>query len=321
MSDTGLDVGYALSSEEFGPNELADLAGRAEDVGFDFASISDHYHPWLDSQGESPFVWSALGAISRTTDELDLGVGVTCPTMRIHPAILAQAVATTATMLEGRFFFGVGTGEQLNEHVLGDRWPPHSVRMEMLAESVEVIRKLWDGGQTSHHGKHYTVENARIYTLPDELPLIVASAFGPQTAAASAKFADGFWSVGPQKVVDTYREKGGEGPAYTQLTVCYADSEDEAVETAHEYWRQSALPGELNQLLPTPTHFEQATEMVTKEDVRDGTIITDPDPQGYIESVEACVEAGYDHVYFHQVGPDQESFFEFAEDELLPALR
>jgi len=193
--------------------------------------------------------------------------------------------------------------------------------MEMLEESIEVMGKLWAGGQTSHHGTHYTVENARLYTLPDELPPVVASAFGPQTAVASAKFADGFWSVGPQDVLDTYREEGGDGSAYTQLTVCYADSEDEAVETAHEYWRQSALPGELNQLLPTPTHFEQATRVVTKEDIREGTIITDPDPQGYIESVEACVEAGYDHVYFHQVGDDQAAFFEFAEDELLPALR
>lgn len=319
MSD--VDLGYALSSEEFGPNELVEQAARAEEVGFDFASISDHYHPWLDAQGESPFVWTTLGGIARATDDLDLGVGVTCPTMRTHPAVIAQAVATVTTMFDGRFFFGVGTGENLNEHVIGEHWPEHPVRMEMLEESIEVIRKLWKGKQTSHHGDHYDVQNACLYTLPEKNPPVVASAFGPKTAAASASFADGFWTTGPAgDLLDAYREEGGEGPAYTQLTACYADSEDEAIATVYEYWRQSLLPGELNQILPTPTHFEQATQMVSEDDVAAGPMITHPDADTHIENIERAIEAGYDHVYVHQVGPDQESFFELYEEEVLPSF-
>jgi len=317
-----VELGYALSSEEHGPNELVDLAVRAEDAGFDFVSVSDHFHPWISQQGHSPFVWSTLGAIARETDEIDVGVGVTCPLMRIHPAIVAQAVASVTTMFEDsgqQFYFGVGTGENLNEHVLGDQWPSHRVRLEMLDEALEVIRTLWTGEMVSHHGEHYTVRNAKLFTTPAETPPICVSAYGDQTAERAADLGDGFWSVGPQDVVETYEQNGGEGPKISQLTVCYAEDEDEAVETAHEWWPNSLLPGQLATELEIPTFFEQACELVEQEDVREAdSLVTDPDPETHVENLREFVDAGYDHVYVHQVGPNQEPFFEFYEDEILP---
>ncbi len=314
---TMVDLGYTLSSEEHPPNALVENAARAEEVGFGFVSISDHFHPWVEAQGESPFVWSTLGGIAHATDEIDVGVGVTCPTVRIHPAILAQAAATTADMLDGRFFFGVGSGENLNEHVLGDRWPEFEVRIEMLEEAVDVIRDLWEGENYSHHGKHYDVENAKLYTLPDELPPIVVSAFGPKSARSAADIGDGLWTVGPkEEPIETYEDAGGSGPKYAQIDVCYAESEDEAIDTVYEQWPNGEISGELSQVLPTPAHFEQAAAMVEREDVEESATPLGSDPQPFIDSVQACVDAGYDHVYFHQIGPDQEGFFEFFEENI-----
>lgn len=313
------NVGYTLSSEEHGPNDLVEYASRAESVGFDFASISDHYHPWTSTQGEAPFVWSTLGGVAQATEDLHIEMGVTCPTMRIHPAIVAQAAATTATMLPGRFGFGVGTGERLNEHVLGDHWPPHHVRLEMLKEAVDVMRKLWTGELVSHEGDHYTVEGARLFTLPEEPPEVHVSAFGEQTASAAGEFGDGFWTVGPREdLLEAYHDAGGDGPAYAQLHVCYAEDEDSAVETAYEHWPNSALAGDLNTELPTPRQFEQAAEMVSKEDIAEGDVLTDPDPEAHVEEIQQFVDAGYDHVVVHQIGPDQESFFECYEEHVLP---
>lgn len=320
-----VELGYTLSSEEHGPTDLVNHAISAEERGFDFASISDHFHPWIGQQGHAPFVWSTLGGIAAATDDLDLGVGVTCPTVRIHPAILAQATATIATMFEEsgqQFYFGVGTGENLNEHVLGDHWPPHDVRLDMLEEAVEVIRKLWTGEMVSHHGDHYTVENAKLFTLPDETPPVCVSAYGDKTASHAADLGDGFWSVGPQDVVETFEEEGGDGPKFGQLTVCYADDEDEAVETAHEWWPNSLLPGQLATELATPQFFEQACEMVEKEDVREAdSIVTNPDPQAHVESIREFVDAGYDHVYVHQIGPEQEEAMDFYAENVLPEFR
>lgn len=314
------DIGYTLSSEEFGPNELVEQARRAEAVGFDFVSVSDHYHPWLSSQGEAPFVWSTLGGIAAAVDEIDVAVGVTCPTIRIHPAILAQAVASTAAMVPEEFYFGVGTGELLNEHVLGDSWPEHAVRLEMLEEAVSVMRRLWAGEQVSYHGTHYDVQNARLFTLPEEDPPVCVSAYGERAARGAAEFGDGFWSVGPQDVIEEWEAAGGDGPRFCQLHACVADSEDEAVRTAHEQWRNSGLPGELASQLPTPTHFEQATQMVSEDDMREGSIITEQDADEHVESFQQAIDAGYDHVYIHQIGDDQEALFDLYEEEILPSF-
>jgi G6PDH family F420-dependent oxidoreductase len=314
-------IGYALSSEEHTPNALVHHARLAEQAGFTFALISDHFHPWVDAQGHSPFVWSVLGAIAHATERLELGTGVTCPTTRIHPAIIAHAAATVAAMMPGRFFLGVGTGENLNEHVLGHRWPPHDLRVEMLEEAVHVIRQLWQGGSQSHHGKHYTVENARLYTLPEELPRIVVAASGPQAAEAAGRFGDGLCSTAPKaEIIKAFTGAGGKGPRYGQMTVCWAASEAEAQRTALKIWPNAALGGELSQELPTPAHFEQATGKATEEQIAE-EVICGPDPQRHITSIRTYIDAGFDHVYIHQIGPDQAGFINFYEREILPKFK
>jgi len=313
-------VGYALSSEEHGPDTLVETGVNAERAGFDFALVSDHFHPWTTTQGNAPFVWSVLAGLARETEDLRVGTGVTCPTVRIHPAILAQATATTAAMFgDDRFFFGIGTGEYLNEHVLGDHWPPTRVRLEMMEEAVEVIRKLWTGENVTHYGDHYTVENARLFTLPDENPDVHASALGPKAAEHVSEYADGLVNTSPDEEVCEIFQEDGDGPHYGQATICYAESEEEARETAYEWWPNTAVPGELGQLLPTPEHFEQATELVEADDVAE-KVPHGPDPETYIDTIEEYVDAGYDRVYVHQVGPDQEACIDFFENEVLPSF-
>ena len=315
------DIGLTLSSEEHSPTDLVEYARRAEETGFEFVSVSDHYHPWIGDQGHAPFVWSTLGGVAAATDVIDVGVGVTPPIIRMHPAVYAQAAATAAAMLDGRTFYaGVGTGENLNEHVVGEGWPEHAVRLEMLEEAVDVTRRLWTGEEVSHYGDHYTVENARLFTLPEEPPPICVSAYGERAAKAAAEFGDGFWCVGPQDVVEMWESHGGDGPRLCQLDACVADSEDEAVRTVYENWPNTALAGELSAELPTPAHFEQAVEMVSREDIAAGSTLTDPDPQAHIDSIEAAVEAGYDHVYVHQIGEDQEALIELYRAEVIPSF-
>ena len=314
-------IGYTLSSEEFGPSELVGFAKRAEDAGFDFLSISDHFHPWVDAQGNSPFVWATLGAVAQVTERVRVGTGVTCPTTRIHPAIIAQAAATAATLFEGRFWLGVGSGENLNEHILGDRWPETAVRQERLEEAVEVIRLLWDGGLQSHHGKHYTVENARIYTLPEELPPIVVATAGENATELAGRIGDGMFGLIPDPdVIKGFEKAGGSGkPKFGQIHVCWAESEEQARKTALEWWPNSAAGGNLPWELPLPSHFESATEHAD-EDLIAESIVCGPDPASMLEGIREFIDAGYDNVYFHQVGPEQEGFIEFAERELLPEL-
>ena len=216
-------VGYALSSEEHSAIDLVRHARRAEEAGFSFAVISDHYHPWIDRQGQSPFVWGVLGAIAQATETLRVGTGVTCPTVRIHPAIIAQASATAASLMPGRFFLGLGTGERLNEHILGAPWPAWDVRAEMLAEAVGVIRRLWEGAMTSHRGRHYTVDAARIYSLPDQLPPIYLAAGGTKAAREAAQLGDGIIGTGPDhSIIDAFGDAGGTGPRIGQVTVSWA---------------------------------------------------------------------------------------------------
>jgi coenzyme F420-dependent glucose-6-phosphate dehydrogenase len=317
-----VQIGYALSSEEHAPNDLVHYARKAEDLGFDFLMISDHYHPWIDRQGHSPFVWGVIGGIAQATRRIPLGTGVTCPTMRIHPAVIAQAAATAAAMMPGRFFFGIGSGENLNEHILGDHWPPAEVRLDMMEEAVEVIRKLWEGKETSHWGEHYVVENAKIYTLPEQLPPIYVAAVGSMAIELAAKIGDGLISTAPEEdLVDSFRQAGGEGkPCYGQVTVCYNEDQARAEEIAFEWWPQTVLPGALKADLPTPDHFEQASKLSTKEGVAE-KIACGPDKDRHLEEIRSMIEAGFDHVYIHQVGPDQESFFRFYEQEILPELR
>ncbi len=311
--------GMTLASELHGPQRLVELASRAEDHGFDFVSISDHFHPWTTEQGHSPFVWSVLGAIAQATDHIEVGVGVTCPTIRIHPAILAQATATTAQLLGERFVWGVGSGEALNEQILGDPWPPADIRLAMMEEAIEIIRLLWKGESTTFRGDFYLVEDATIFDPPPgEVPIVV-SAFGTNAAAAAARCGDGLWTTGTDaEIVKTFHDTGGSGPVYSQLTLSWAESKAEAVETAHSLWPNTAIPGQLPQDLRTPLHFEQAAELVTPELIAE-SIPCGPDLGPILESVGEAQAAGVDHVYFHQVG-DMEGFLRFWDDELAPAL-
>ena len=316
-----VEIGYALMTEEHGPSELVTFAEHAEDAGFEFALISDHYHPWIEQQGESPFVWGPLGAIAYATEDLRVGTGVTCPLIRIHPAIIAQAAATAASMFEGRFFLGLGTGERLNEHVLGDRWPPHHVRLEMLEEAIDVMEDLWSGEMTNHDGKHYTVENARLFTLPDEPPKKIIAAGGEMTARFAGEFGDGLISTSPDgEIVDSFTDThDGEAPRYGQATVCWAENDTKAKQIAHKWWPNSALPGRLGQELPTPHHFEEATESVSEDDVTNSYLCSS-NPDDHIESIETYVDSGFDHVYVHQIGPHQTKFIEIYEREVLPSF-
>jgi G6PDH family F420-dependent oxidoreductase len=313
-------LGVGFSSEELSANEIVGAAVLAEEAGFTTAWVSDHYHPWIDAQGESPFVWSVLGGIATATEQLRVGTGVTCPSMRIHPAVLAQAAATTQTMFEGRFWFGVGSGEALNEHILGDKWPETNVRLDMMSEAVSVIRQLWSGEQVSHYGPHFTVENARIYSLPDEPPPIYVSAFGRKSAELAARIGDGLVSTKPDDVVEWYDNSGGAGPKLAQVKVVWAESVAAAEDLAFERWPTSGLAGELSQELPTPKHFEQAASVLHKEDVV-SSFACGPDPQRHIDAIRTYVDAGYDEVYVTQVGDDQEGFLRFYAEHVLPHFR
>ena len=314
-----MQLGYAISSEEHAPLDLVENAVRAEAAGFELALVSDHFHPWTDRQGHSPFVWGVIGGIAARTETMRLGTGVTCPTMRIHPAIVAQAAATAATMMPGRFFLGVGTGENLNEHVLGDRWPPADLRREMLAEAVALMRELWRGELTTHRGPHYTVERARLYTVPEEPIEVMVAAAGEPTAELAGRIGDGFVGTAPERgLIERFEDAGGSGkPRFGQVTVCWAESEAEARRTAHASWPNGALRGPLAQELPLPSHFEAAAAMVDEADVAEA-VVCGPDPEKHFEAIDAFVDAGYDHVYVHQVGPEQAGFLRFAERELLP---
>lgn len=316
-----MEIGYALSSEEHAPQDLVRDARRAEKAGFGFALVSDHFHPWVDRQGHSPFVWSVIGAIGQATDTLRVGTGVTCPTMRLHPAIVAQAAATAATLMPGRFFLGVGTGENLNEHILGDRWPSATERRDMLREAVHVMRQLWEGDLWSFHGAHYTVDNARIYTLPAEDIDVVVAAGGSEAAELAGEIGDGLVATSPEpELVDRYLKAGGKGPRFGQLTVCWAASGAEAQRTALEWWPNGGLQGPLAQELPLPSHFEAAAAMVTEEDIAEA-VVCSPDADAHLEGIEEFADAGFDHVYVHQVGPDQAGFIDFYEREVLAEAR
>jgi G6PDH family F420-dependent oxidoreductase len=314
-----LQVGYWLSSEEHRPGELVDLAAQAEDVGFPAAMISDHFHPWTRTQGQSPFVWAVIGGIARATSRLRIGTGVTAPIIRMHPAIVAHATATAAVMLEGRFFLGVGTGERLSEHVTGQRWPGASERRDMLAEAVDVIRRLLRGGNVNHRGEHYRVENAELFTLPLTPPPILLAASGSRSAQLAGEIGDGMIGVEPNgSSVQAFEAAGGRGkPRVGQLHVCWAETEDEARQVAHEYWPIASLQGAVLSDLARPKDFEQAASNIPADAATAGLVLG-PDPQRHVEAITRFAAAGFTEVYVHQIGPDQDGFFRFYSKDVLP---
>jgi G6PDH family F420-dependent oxidoreductase len=316
-----MKIGYFLSCEEYTPAQLVEQAVLAERAGFEALWISDHFHPWNDEQGQSPFVWSVIGALSQVCG-LPVTTAVTCPTVRTHPAVVAQAAATSAVLHGGRFVLGVGSGEALNEHILGTAWPSAEVRLEMLEEAVDVMRKLWTGETVNHRGTHYTVDSARIYTLPDEPPQVYVSGFGPQATDLAGRIGDGYITTKPDPdLLQRFRDAGGQGkPTQAGLKVCYADTEDEAVEHAHRLWANSGIPGEAAQVLPSPQHFEQASQLVTRSSTADSVVAGDK-VEEHVEQMRSFVSAGYDEVYVANMGPHYREMIVAYGREVLPAVR
>jgi G6PDH family F420-dependent oxidoreductase len=314
-----MKIGYFLSCEENGPHELLDQAVKAQTAGFQDFWISDHFHPWMDVHGHSPFVWSMIGALAQATPDMHVTTAVTCPTLRIHPAVIAQAAATSAVLLNGKFTLGVGTGEALNEHIFGDAWPEASDRRDMLEEAVELIRDLWTGGVHSHRGEHYRVEHARIYDLPETPPEIIVSGFGDRSVDLAAKIGDGFCTVEPDgEAVTRFRSKAERGSRVQGgLKVCYDTDEERGRQTAYKLWANDGLPGELAQILPIPAHFEQASELVTEE-LATASIPCGPDLDAHIEAIRAYEQAGFDELYIQQIGPRQDEFFAAYSEQVLP---
>jgi G6PDH family F420-dependent oxidoreductase len=314
------EFGYFLSSEELSPAELLSAAQAAERAGFDRIWVSDHYHPWTREQGESGFVWSVLGAIAATT-KLRMTTAVTCPTDRIHPAVIAQATATLASLAPDRFAFGVGSGERLNEHILGGPWPPAPIRLQRLEEAIGIIRELWTGETVTHRGEHYAVDAARIFSLPENPPPVLVSGFAPAATELAAKIGDGWMTVQPDaELLNRYRSAGGRGVTHGGMKICWAESADDAAKTAYRLWGFEAVGGQSAQELPSWVEFEQLGEAGSPEQTAE-SVPCGPDPEQAAEAIKKYVDAGFDEVYISQMGPDQEGGIRFLADEVLPRLR
>jgi coenzyme F420-dependent glucose-6-phosphate dehydrogenase len=314
-------IGYHLSSEEHPPRSLVANGSLAEELGFDSLSISDHFHPWSEAQGHSPFVWSVIGGLAHATERVEIGTLVTCPILRIHPAVIAHAAATAASMLPGRFFLGLGTGERLNEHVLGQHWPTAGRRQQMLEEAVEVIRQLWRGVLTSHHGEFFTVENARLYDVPEDPPPLYIAASGDDAAEVAGRLGDGLVALAPDAdVLEGFRNAGGAGKPIVGMThVCWADSRDHALDTVREFWPTSGIPHLLNAELPLPVHFDEAASVVPEEQISEKMVLGG-DVDEHLDELRQYRDAGFDRLWVHQVGPEQEGFLRFYAEKILPEL-
>lgn len=316
-----MQVGYKLFAEAFGPQEMVRQAVRAEQAGFDFVEISDHYHPWLDSHGHSGFAWSILAAIAVRTERIGLATGVTCPTIRYHPAIVAQAAATTALLSDGRFTLGVGSGERLSEHVTGAEWPVVGVRQEMLREACEIIRLLWSGGYRTYRGRHLSISDARVFDLPDVLPEIAVAAGGPRAARIAAELGDALFVTEPRTdLVEAYTGAGGTGARYAEVPLAWAPTEDEAAASAHERFRFGPTGWKVQSELPNVRNFEAATAFVRQEDMA-AAFGVGPDVDRHLAVAQGFVDAGYDRLALINAGPDPEGFFRFFESELADRVR
>lgn len=314
-------IGYKLASEAFGPDELIRQAVEAERVGFDFVEISDHYHPWLEVQGHSPFVWSVLAAVAARTERIGLATGVTCPSVRYHPAIVAQAAATTQLLSGGRFTLGVGSGERLNEHVVGNEFPSARKRHALLREALEIIRLLWSGGYQSYDGAHLRLEDARVFDLPEEPPPIAVAVGGPSAARLAAELGDGIFATEPDRsLVETWQEHGGDGPRYAEVPLAWAETEAQAAQTAHDTSRWALTGWPVMSELPNPPNFAAATTTVTVDDVRE-QFACGPDVGRHLEVAQSYVDAGFDHLVAQNAGPDPDGFMRFFAEELAEPMR
>lgn len=315
--------GYTLMTEHSGPRELVRDAARAEQAGFDFEVMSDHYFPWLDSMGHSPNAWVTLGAVAHATSSVELMTYVTCPTVRYHPAVVAQQAATVGLISEGRFLLGLGAGENLNEHIVGRGWPPVNVRHGMLREAVQIIRSLFGGGYVNFAGEHFRVDSAKLWDVGTPPPQMGLAVSGPQSAALAGELADAMIAVEPQaELGQLFDAAGGSGKRRIgQVPISWDPSRDRAIERAHDQFRWFGGGWKVNAELPGTAAFAGATQFVRPEDVAEG-ISCGPDVQAHAEAVKAFIDAGFTDVAVCQVGGDtQPEFLDWAERELLPALR
>jgi G6PDH family F420-dependent oxidoreductase len=310
-----MEIGYKLASEAFGPEELVRQAVLAEAAGFDFVEMSDHFHPWLDVQGHSSFTWTVLGAIAAKTERVGLVTGVTCPTVRYHPAIIAQAAATLALVSGGRFVLGVGSGERLNEHVVGRGFPDSvRVRHELLREALDIIRLLWRGGYRSYEGKHLRLEDAQVFDLPEKPPLIAVAASGASSARIAAELGDGLFAT------EDYRAAGGTGPGYAEVPMAWAPDEQTAAQAALKTSRWALTGWKVMSELPNPVNFDAATATVRTEDIL-GKFACGPDPDRYVAAVQSYLDAGFDRLVMQNAGSDPDGFIDFYRRELDQPLR
>ncbi len=323
-----VNFGYTLMTEQSGPKELVAYASAAERVGFDFEVSSDHYSPWLVEQAHAPYAWTVLGAVAQATERVELMTYVTCPTIRYHPAVIAQKAATLQLLSDGRFTLGLGSGENLNEHVVGHGWPSVRTRQEMFVEALEIIRKLHQGGLVDYAGAHYTVESARIWDNPDRpVPLAVAVS-GDRSVTRFAPLAEHLIAVEPNcDLVTSWNrvresaEIGSGARAIGQIPICWGPDADEAKRLAHEQFRWFAGGWSVNADLPTPAGFAGATQFVTPDDVADN-IACGPDLDAIVDSVSAFWEAGFTDVALVQIGDElQQRFLDEAAGPLLEKLR
>lgn len=318
-----VQIGYTMMTEQAGPRELVDHVVHAEEAGFDFSVTSDHYFPWLASQGHAPHAWTVLGAAAQATSRIPLMTYVTCPTIRYHPAVVAQKAATLQLLSEGRFRLGLGSGENLNEHVVGGGWPPADVRHEMLDEAVGIIRALFDGGYVNHHGTHFDVESAKLWDLPEQAPPIGIAVSGEQSCELAGRLADLVIATEPKAaLLEAFDRYGGaDKPRVGQLPVCYDPDREAAVRRAHDQFRWFGGGWKVNSELPGPASFEAATSFVRTEDVAESIPCGD-DPAAFVEAVKPYAEAGFTEVALVQVGGgSQHAFLDWARETLLPALR
>ncbi|MEU4709538.1 TIGR03557 family F420-dependent LLM class oxidoreductase [Nocardia salmonicida] len=316
-----MQLGFKLAAEAFGPKELVRQAVRAEAAGFDFVEMSDHFHPWLDNQGHSPFAWTVLGTIAARTEQIGLATGVTCPIIRYHPAIIAQAAATTALLSDGRFTLGIGSGERLNEHIVGHEFPPVAIRQRMLREALEIIRLLWRGGYRSYYGEFLELSDARVFDLPQTLPVIAVAAGGPSAAKIAAELGDGLFATEPDpELVRTFQQEGGSGPRYVEVGVAFAETDREGAEAALSTNRWSTGGWKVMSELPNPANFAAASSTVRVDDMLE-SFVCGNDPKRYVEAIRQATDAGFDHVVLMNAGPDMDAFLDFYSSELAPLLR
>jgi G6PDH family F420-dependent oxidoreductase len=316
-----MQIGYKLASEAFDPQELIRQAVLAEQSGFDFVEMSDHYHPWLDEQGHSSFTWSVLPVIAAKTERIGLATGVTCPSVRYHPAIIAQAAATMAIICDGRFTLGVGAGERLNEHVVGQGFAARRPRHERFREALEIIRLLWQGGYRSYEGRYLQLEDARVFDLPEELPVIAVAASGPASAGIAADLGDGLFAVEPDgDLVSTWQRLGGSGPAYAEMPLAWAPDEDTAAQAVLEKNRFALTGWKVMAELPNPVNFAAASATVTAEQVK-AQFACGPDVSRHLEVAQQFVDAGFDHLVTLNAGPDPDGFMDFFAHQLAKPLR